>query len=102
MENYRHGDLLLKRVDTIPKKVTKVSTLVLAEGETTGHKHRFVGGQVQVFADETQAPAYVQVTKASQLVHEEHKSLDIEEGTYQIVHEREFNPFEEEVRRVMD
>ena len=36
---YRHGDLLLKRVEAIPADATQLNTLTLAEGEATGHHH---------------------------------------------------------------
>jgi len=37
---YRHGDVLVAKVKTIPGKAVKRPHLVLAEGEMTGHAHR--------------------------------------------------------------
>ena len=102
MENiFRHGDLLIKRIGELPANLTKLKTTVLAEGETTGHKHKLVGQQVQVFKDSNQQ-MYVELKEPAQLVHEEHKTIDLDAGNYVIIHEREFEPFEQEIRRVAD
>lgn len=97
---YRHGDLLLKRA-TIPEEAQEVKDMVLAYGETTGHRHRLVG-QVQVF--ESNSQKYIQVKQGAQvqLVHEEHHPIQIESGDYVVVHEREFEPFLSLIRQVRD
>ena len=100
---YRHGDLLLKRISKLPPDVKPTNTAVLAEGESTGHKHRLVGQQVQVYENaEGQKYFTVGQSSSAELVHEEHKKIEIDEGTYVVVQEREFNPFEEAIRRVTD
>lgn len=103
MQNlYRHGDLLIRRISELPTNIRPTNTTVLAEGEVTGHKHRLVGGQAQVFENE-QSQKYFTVSQSpAELVHEEHNKIVIEEGTYVVVQEREFNPFEEAVRQVTD
>lgn len=102
MENiFRHGDLLIKRISVLPANLKQLQTKVLAEGETTGHKHKLVGQQVQVFEDSNQQK-YIELKEPAQLVHEEHKPIDLDAGNYVVVHEREFEPFEQEIRRVAD
>ena len=39
---YRHGDLLLKKIDKLPEGAKKIKTNILAEGEFTGHKHELL------------------------------------------------------------
>ena len=95
---YRHGDLLIKEAQ-IPADAKEVEDLVLAYGETTGHKHKLVG-QVQVFESADQK--YIHVEQSAQLVHEEHNPITIQEGDYVVVHEREFDPFLESIVRVRD
>jgi len=100
---FRHGDLLFKRAENVKKSELKAkSGVVVAEGETTGHKHQFSSGQVQLYG--TQDITHVEIlSKESQLSHEEHKTIVIPKGMYEIVYEREFNPFQEnEWRRVLD
>jgi hypothetical protein len=102
----RHGDLLIVKVDTIPAGL-KLTNNVLAYGETTGHKHRLTG-QVEVFDNTdhrlmgTVPTKYFQALEPQELVHEEHKPIHIEEGMYAVIHEREFDFFEQEIRRVRD
>ena len=98
----RHGDLLIRRVESIPTTAKPTNDAILAYGEVTGHKHRLVGQQVQVFQDEKTQIKYFQLGQQAELVHEEHKPIQLEEGTYMVVQEREFDFFESEIRRVAD
>ena len=36
---FRHGDLLIRKVSSIPKNAIPTSTNIIAEGEKTGHNH---------------------------------------------------------------
>ena len=42
----RQGDLLIVKVSKIPDGVVKKTSLVLAEGEATGHMHKLDCGEV--------------------------------------------------------
>src|SRR3990167_11391637 len=94
---YRHGDLLIKRTDKIPSDVEELKTRTLAHGEVTGHHHTLMGGKIKTFSKGTE-PQYLLVEQESQLTHQEHKTILIEQGTYEIIKEREYSPFEEEIR----
>lgn len=95
---YRHGDLLIKEVKKIPK-LPKLKTNILAFGEVTGHHHS-LSGKSQVFGEGQ--PQYLIVEQEAELVHQEHKPILIGKGAYQIIREREYNPFEKEIRQVQD
>ena len=104
MRIYRHGDILLKQIGELPKKTKKLNHLVLAEGEVTGHKH-----EVQVANKEdcrlmtdNQGRMYLEVATPSPLTHQEHDTIKIKKGVYVVEHEQEYDPFEEEIRRVQD
>lgn len=95
---YRHGDLLLTRVDSIPTKARKTNTNILQEGELTGHKHK-LRGQAQIYELEEQK--YVQVEEPTELMHEDHNTIVLEKGTYLLEHERELDILGD-IRSVMD
>lgn len=96
---YRHGDILLKRV-TKPKGQFKTKkNYVVALGEHTGHKHQLDG---EVGLLEREAIRYLDFVKPTPLKHEEHKTLVIEPGTYEVIHEREFDYFQNEIAKVQD
>lgn len=122
---YRHGDLLIKRIKELPSSVQasgihrkeeaqeedqqqqqQLQSYILAKGETTGHAHVLRGSQIQVFKDTattaTAATTYLKLEQSAELVHEEHKPITIEKGIYVIVREREYNPFSEAIRQVVD
>jgi len=99
----RHGDLLIKSVSAIPVKgVVSVVGNVLAVGETTNHKHA-LRGMVQMYANVGQQEvSYFEAKEDTVLTHEEHKPIEIPLGTYQVIREREFSPFEEAIKQVVD
>lgn len=107
MEFKRHGDLLIVKIDALPTGLKKIDDSVLAYGETTGHKHRLTG-LVQVYENTdvelmgAKPSKFFVARQAQELVHEEHKPIHIEEGIYAVIHEREFDFFENEIRRVRD
>lgn len=114
MENkfYRHGDILLRAVKLedgmvegiMMKTVGAMDNYVVAEGETTGHKHLAVaekGTQLGILQD-AQGRYYMNVPKSATVTHEEHKAITLDPGIYRIEKEREFDYFAEETRRVID
>jgi len=138
MKAYRHGEMILIPV---PEDLqgqwqdlfqqagrTMDNPRVIAEGEVTGHKHEFAGGQVDAVAlgenaatRGTATSSYVtrrsflgalgigaiagpvilmKVAKAATLQHPEHNTLGIPEGRYVVYAQREYD--ETITRRVVD
>jgi hypothetical protein len=104
--NYRHGDLLIRKVEKLPKKIKKREGKdhnVLAYGEVTGHKHVICAEpkkQLEMYEDD-KGNIYFGTTGAT-ITHEEHKTITIEPGIHIVEHEREFDPFSDEIKRVVD
>lgn len=101
MNLYRHGDLLLR-----PTKETVRGTLktehVLAYGEVTGHRHLLRTKEAGIRVQELPTKTLLQLIFPGTLTHEEHKTLTIPAGNYELVREREFDPFESLIRQVAD
>jgi len=86
---YRHGDVLIQKVDSV--KGEKLKHLVLAEGEVTGHAHRITEGEAELY--EANGVLYLSVkSETAALTHEEHKRIDLPMGDYQITIQREYSP----------
>ena len=108
----RHGDVMLVEVEKVPnsaKLVTKANEFVVAEGETTGHRHVIVIDRPQVKLSETFIKAwqdaetrYLEVTAPAIIKHEEHKTITIAPGTYKQIQEREKDWFSMVVKKVVD
>lgn len=105
MKNFRHGDIDLIEVDKIEGEIIKhKSSFVLAEGETTGHKHVI----------QTSNPNDLEILKTSDgryffnlksegtVSHEEHNTIKIAPGKYEMKREREFDYFGMTTRKVID
>ena len=96
---YRHGDLLIRLVKKIPESTTRVSTNIIAHGEN-GHTHQ-LHGSYQVF----ETPDKQIVFQAKQdlaLKHQEHAMLKISKGSYVVVPERQYTPFNNIEEEVLD
>ena len=88
---YRHGDVILRRVDSIPEKAQTKEGLTLALGEVTGHSHRITEGQAALFGFNEKTYLRVQ-SEIACLTHEEHKALKLPAGDYEILIQEEYAP----------
>lgn len=97
---YRHGDVLVQRVQTLPQQAHTRPGATLARGEVTGHSHRFRDpGAVQMY--QHGADSFIEVlTPSADLIHEEHHTITLPRGTYKFWMQREYSP--EAIRRVID
>ena len=101
---FRQGDvLLIPREAPIPKKAARAEengTAILAHGEATGHSHAFPTGdhRIQFFRDSE--GAYLTVTAEAPLLHQEHATIFVPPGDYDVVRQVEYSP--EAIRNVAD
>ena len=111
---YQQGDVILTLTDNIPSSQHNIvdcdNKVVIAEGEGTGHHHRFeldkLDPEVSVQGWKKhwdQFPTMVQITGGSAtLYHEEHNPLTLPGGVYQITFVREMDHISGRERRVVD
>jgi hypothetical protein len=97
MDMYRQGDVLFSRIATLPEGLTPRPTQVIVEGEATGHCHSLLAGRV---LEDAQGSLFLEVLKATQVVHQEHHPLTLEPGYYAVTRQREYTP--EGLRGVLD
>ena len=98
---YRHGDILVARVDSIPEGAVKRPHLVLAEGELTGHSHRIAEpGTAELFEDGADRFLHVLADEGASLRHPEHGPIVLPPGYYRFWRQREYSPAE--IRIVRD
>lgn len=102
--NYRHGDVDIIGVEKLPEGLKEVNTLTLAFGEATGHHHSFAVADRKnlTIYEDAQGNKWITVAKNSALTHQEHKTLTIKKGFYQVKIEQEFDPFKDEINKVRD
>lgn len=97
MQPIRQGDVILlslKQTDSTadPENVGKrLPHLTLAEGEVTGHSHRISEGQAELY--EKDGTLYLRVlSETATLTHEEHKAIQIPQGSWIVRIQREYEP----------
>jgi hypothetical protein len=96
---YRQGDVLLIAVDAIPGGAVPVprdqGEVVLAYGEVTGHRHAIAESHAELLAlpDQEIERRFLRIVgAAARLRHEEHDTITVPPGSYQVVRQREYVP----------
>ena len=90
MKTYRHGDLLLVQVASIPTPAKRQKGHILAHGEATGHAHRLEGSGTLWMTPDGQL--HFRAGKGARVVHEEHATICLPPGDYRVVRQREYRP----------
>ena len=88
---HRQGDLLFVPCVTIPTDAKPQEDGVIARGETTGHAHRIRQG-MQAMLMITAAMAYVKAVEETAVDHEEHATVMLPIGNYEVRRQREHTP----------
>jgi hypothetical protein len=106
MKLYFQGDLCIEPVAdamllhsrAVP--AAQDGAIVLAEGEATGHRHAFYGGEVALFRDDALARdlppdlyiGHVRIkAETAELRHEEHDTITLPKGLYRVRRQREYD-----------
>ena len=101
MKQFRQGDVLFIKVDSIPENAVEIPAsmergrpeIITARGEVTGHAHVFNPAEVAMFGSE--GYEWIDVKKeGAELRHEEHESISFPTGTFQIVNPWQHTPTE--------
>jgi len=106
MKLYRQGDVLIRQVTELPNGSTAVKNevrIVLAHGEVTGHAHAVRVEDAVEFTHADAAGAvrrFLEVASGANVVHEEHATIPLPAGFYEIIQQVEYTP--EAIRNVAD
>jgi hypothetical protein len=94
---YRQGDVLIVATNHIPTGLTEVpkdnGRTILAYGEVTGHAHAVEGQALFLAADVAELErAWLRVEEEAKVVHEEHGTITLPPGDYEVRRQREYAP----------
>lgn len=89
---YRHGDVLIGRIASLPVGAQRRIGATLAHGEVTGHSHRIQqSNAVQLWVHGSNLFLEVKEPSAT-LIHEEHRAIELRQGLYRVWRQREYRP----------
>jgi len=103
---YRQGDVLIVPVDSVPGTLDPIEReqgrIILAHGEVTGHAHAIKAESAALFRDPKLMAVFLTVgaNGSVALEHDEHDTIHLPPGNYQVIRQREYSP--EEIRNVAD
>ena len=97
----RQGDVLLKKIDKPLIGLSKRKDKTVALGEATGHHHTFTG-HAEVFGERSGQQCVVVEGDDCVLTHQEHKTIEIPKGIYEVMIQREFDLVEQLNKQVND
>lgn len=94
---YRQGDVLIRPVEKIPTGLEEVpldhGRVILAYGEATGHAHAVIGDVEFLAADlQEMEGRFLRVEQEARVVHDEHDTVTLPPGDYEIARQREYQP----------
>jgi hypothetical protein len=95
-KQFRQGDVLLYRIDAIPPTAKPMRAhgdkVVLVWGEAN-HAHAVPATAAQLFEDGASGRCFLVVVGAdARLQHEEHASIRLPSGLYEVIRQREYTP----------
>ena len=88
MKNLQQGDVLLIAIRDIPVGAKVVRKDKIAFGEITGHSHTARG----VIVMEREGREYLDVPKDNKITHEDHPTVKLPAGRYEIRIQQEYFP----------
>jgi len=98
-KTYRQGDILLVKVDGLPDGEFREASRdsrgrwIVAEGEVTGHAHALEGEDVRILEDPADIDRrFIEIMTANGLTHDEHDTIMLDPGVYEIRRQREYEP----------
>jgi hypothetical protein len=106
MVQVRQGDVFLRRIGALPVGAKPIARdkgqVILAYGEVTGHSHRVVDkyGTAQLYQGEG-GVRYMTIDELTEVVHEEHGTVTVEPGVYELPPQMEWDD-SKEPRQVAD
>jgi len=103
-KQFRQGDILLREIEEVPTgDLEIVDDGVLALGETTGHSHQVqMSKGVQLLRDPKTKIMFIVATTIAIVTHEDHGTLKLPAGAYQVTQQRQRGYAPRTVRQIQD
>jgi hypothetical protein len=97
---WRHGDVLIAAVASMPRDARRRVTPILVWGEITGHSHRLAEPDTAELWEWQGALFIDVVAETATVIHEEHRPITLPRGIYKVWQQREYTP--RAIRTVID
>jgi hypothetical protein len=89
---WRQGDVFIEDTPLIPGGARQQASMVLVEGELTGHAHRIADSDTAIVY-ERRGELFLQViADLAEVIHQEHATIRLPRGRYRVWRQREFDP----------
>ncbi|MGJ8650862.1 MAG: hypothetical protein ACSHX4_10930 [Opitutaceae bacterium] len=96
LKHFRQGDILVRGIPNLPKRLKRLKATdryILAEGEATGHCHSLEAVEGLTIYQQEDNGLFLKIgSEAAELKHQEHGTITLPLGNYEVVRQREYNP----------
>ena len=91
LKMYRQGDILFVEAEEIPEEREHQPDGIVARGEVTGHMHR-ITPRSKAALYLCAAISYIHAQQETEIVHEEHDTINLPIGNYKVIRQQEYTP----------
>jgi hypothetical protein len=89
---WRQGDVFIEDTPLIPGGARQQASMILVEGELTGHAHRIADPDTAIVY-ERRGELFLQViAELAEVIHQEHATIRLPRGRYRVWRQREYDP----------
>lgn len=89
---WRHGDVLIAAVPSVPQHARPMPSAILAHGEVTGHSHRIERPETVRLWNVGETIFLQVLEQSARVIHEEHAPIELPSGFYKVWRQREYTP----------
>lgn len=103
MKRYRQGDVIIEEFSgSMPEKAELKNNRIIALGLATRNAHRVLNEDAELYTGDNESMFLVSKSNNTEIFHEEHESIYLDLGVYEIKIQREFDWFNKQIRKVQD
>ena len=89
---WRQGDVFIEDTPLIPGGARQQASMVLVEGELTGHSHRIANSDTAIVYERHGDLFLHVIAELAEVIHQEHATIRLPRGRYRVWRQREYAP----------
>lgn len=106
-KQYRQGDVLVEEIQDIPEDCERRKDNLIVAGEVSDHGHFIINAELlemgeELFIDVAEQAELKHLTISTKDTTNEHHTIQIPKGKYKVINQREYDPYTESTKKIVD